>query len=136
MDRDASSRSEQSGHLDVLRIHQTDQVLHDDVHAILMEIAMVAEAEQIELEALALDHADIRDILDAYLGEIRLPGDRTETREFRTVETHPVVILLMLVHKRLQHLRSIVTLVFSLSSEALEPLRFTSWHIQKLKFRK
>ena len=83
MDRDSSSRSEQAGHLDVLRIHQTDQVLYDDVHAILMEIAMVAEAEQIELEALALDHADIRDILDAYLGEIRLPGDRTETREFR-----------------------------------------------------
>ena len=50
---DTAPGGEESGHFQVLGIHQLDQVLHDCVHAIFMEGALVAEAEQIELEALA-----------------------------------------------------------------------------------
>ena len=50
--------------LDVSWIHKLDEVLHDDVHAVLMEGPMIAEAEEVELEALALDHAYIGEKLE------------------------------------------------------------------------
>jgi hypothetical protein len=46
------------------------------VHAVLMEIAMIAEAEEIELEALAFHHPYIWNIAYSYFSEIRLPGYR------------------------------------------------------------
>ena len=76
------SRDEKPCHFDVFRIHQLDEVLHDHVDAVLVETSVVAEAEEIELQALALDHPDVRDIGDAYLREIRLTGDRAQSREF------------------------------------------------------
>lgn len=62
IDRDAAARRELPPHLDVLRIHQLDEVLHDDVHAILVEIPVIAKAEQVELERFALNHTHIRNI--------------------------------------------------------------------------
>ena len=49
-DGDAAARGEETGYLDVLRVHQLDEVLHDRVHDVLVEIAVAAEAEQIQLE--------------------------------------------------------------------------------------
>ena len=43
MDGDASARREFAPDLDILRIHELDEVLHDSVHAILVEIAVIAE---------------------------------------------------------------------------------------------
>lgn len=60
VNRDAAARRELAPDLDVLRLHELDEILHDDVHAVLMEIAVVAEAEQIQLERFALNHADVR----------------------------------------------------------------------------
>ena len=65
IDGDAATWSEEAGDLDVFGIHQFDEVLHDDVYAVLVEVSVVSEAEKIELEALALDHLDVRDIADA-----------------------------------------------------------------------
>ena len=73
VDTDSSAWHEIAGDLQILRIHQFDQVLHDDVHAILMEIAVVAEGEEVELEALALHHPFARDITDIQMSEVRLP---------------------------------------------------------------
>jgi hypothetical protein len=42
----------------------------------LMKVAMVTEAEEVELERLALHHAHVRDILDRQGREIRLSGVR------------------------------------------------------------
>ena len=50
VDGDAAARGELAPDLDVLRIHERDEVLHDDVHAVLVEVAVVAEAEQVQLE--------------------------------------------------------------------------------------
>ena len=47
---DATTRCEDACDLNVLRVHETDEVFHDDVHAVLVEIAMIAEGEQVELE--------------------------------------------------------------------------------------
>ena len=73
-------------------VHQRDQVLHDHVDAILVEVAMVAEAEQVQLQALALHHAHVGHVGDVDSGEVGLAGDRAQRRELRAVELHEVVV--------------------------------------------
>lgn len=48
-DADASTRFEQSGYFYIPWVHQFHKVFHDNIHAILMKIAMVTEAEEIQL---------------------------------------------------------------------------------------
>lgn len=43
VDGDAASRHELTSHLDIAGIHKCPQVLHYYVHAVFMEISMVAE---------------------------------------------------------------------------------------------
>ncbi len=43
VDRDSPSWSELAPDLDVFRVEQADEVFHDDVDAVFMEVAMVAE---------------------------------------------------------------------------------------------
>lgn len=50
INRDAAARGEFTPYLDVFRVHELDQVIHDDIDAILVEVAMIAKAEQIQLE--------------------------------------------------------------------------------------
>ena len=77
-DGDAATRVEQSDDLQIFGIHQLDQVFHDDVNAVLVEIAVVAEAEEVELQALALHHACARDVVDDNMSEIGLAGLGTQ----------------------------------------------------------
>ena len=51
-------------HLNIFRIHQLNQIFHDDIHAIFMKIAMITETKQIQLQALALHHFHIRQVGD------------------------------------------------------------------------
>ena len=62
VDADATAWGEETRYLDVFWIHETYEVLHDDVDTILVEVTMVAEGEEVELEALALHHATIRKV--------------------------------------------------------------------------
>jgi len=110
-DADPPSRSEVTQDLDIARVHEGDEVLHDDIHTVFVEGTMVAEAEEIELETLALDHAHIRDIVDVDRRIVGLSGDGAEAGELGAVEAHPVVIALMLVGEGLQHLRGVVLAV-------------------------
>ena len=50
MNGDAAARCEFAEYFDVFRIHQGDEVFHDDVDAVFMEVAVVAEAEEIEFQ--------------------------------------------------------------------------------------
>ena len=75
VDADAATGDEQANDLDVFRIHYLYEVFHDGIDAVLVEISVVAEGEEVELEALALHHAHVRDVHDAYLGEVGLPRD-------------------------------------------------------------
>jgi hypothetical protein len=81
-----------------------------------MKIAMIAKAEQVKFQALALYHLHVRQIRNTNLSKIRLSGDGAKTGKFGTIETHPIIIPGVLVNKRLQHLRSIILLVFRLLS--------------------
>ena len=133
VDGNASARGEETGDLYVLGIHQLDEVLHNLVDAVLVEIPMIPEAEKVQLQTLALDHPHVRNITDPDLGEVRLSRDRAQARELRAVEPHPVVVVLMLVDERLQNLRSIVTFIFSLLSEGLKALQFSSFrHVDSI----
>lgn len=45
VNRDTAARSKFAPNLDIFRFHELNQILHDDIDAVLMEIAMIAEAE-------------------------------------------------------------------------------------------
>ena len=111
LDGDASSGIEQADDLQILGIHQLDQVLHDDVDTILMEIAVVAEAEQVELQALALDHALARDIVDNDMAEVGLARLGTQRGELGAIERHHIVVLGVLVLEGLKHIGTVVKLI-------------------------
>ena len=105
-DADAAAWGKDTGYFDILRIHQLNEVLHDDVHAVFVEIAMIAEAEEIKFQTLALYHLYIRNIADANLCKVRLTCDRAEGCELRAVETYPVIVARVLVDKGFQYLWS------------------------------
>ena len=129
MDADSTAWSEQSGDLDVLWIHELDEILHDDVHAVLVEVAVVAEREEVKLETLGLDHAFVRKIGDTYLGKIGLACNGTETGKLGTVEPNPVIILGVLVLKGFEDFGSVVLTIFGLLSERLKTFVFSCRHI-------
>ena len=52
----AAAGREDALDLDVAGIHQLDQIVEDDVDTVFVKVAVVPEREQIQLEALALDH--------------------------------------------------------------------------------
>ena len=72
LDGNATTRIEQTDDLQILRIHQLDQILHNDVDAVLVEVAVVAEAEEIEFEALAFHHQRARDVINNKVTEVGL----------------------------------------------------------------
>ena len=49
---DAATWVEQTDDLQILGIHQLDQILHNDVDAILMKIAVIAKTEQVQLQTM------------------------------------------------------------------------------------
>ncbi len=125
IDRYAAARSEDSGHFKIARIHEAHEVFHDYVDAVLVEIAMVAEAEQIEFQALALNHVLARNVGDYDLGEVGLSGLGAEGGELRAVESDYVFILRMLVLESLKDFRGVFCGVFhACVSEQADPLKF------------
>ena len=70
-----------------------------------MEVAVVAEAEEIQLQALALHHFHVGDVFDDDLAEVGLSGNRTEGCELGAVKLHPIVVLLVLVLEGLEDAR-------------------------------
>ena len=132
VDRDAAARRKFAPDLNVLRFHQADEVLHDDVYAVLMEIAVVAEAEQIQLERLALYHALAGHIGDIDSSKVRLAGHRAQAGELRAVELDKIVIVRMLVRESLQHfgriVRGILVLLAAQQSDAVQFFFISSGH--------
>ena len=111
VDGDATTWREEAGDLYVLGIHQLDEVLHYLVDAVLVEITVVAETEQIEFEALALHHLNTWNIVDNDMTEVGLPGFWTQRGELWAVEGHEIFIFRVLVHKRFEHIWGVVEFV-------------------------
>ena len=72
LDRNSPTRIEQAYDLKVSRVHQLYQVLHDDVDAVLMEVAVITEAEEIEFQALALHHQRAGNVINNKVSKIGL----------------------------------------------------------------
>ena len=75
---------------------------------------MVAEAHEVELQRLALDHPAARDVRDIDGRIVRLARDGAERRELRAVELDPVIIVRMTVLERLEDLRTVIVVVFDI----------------------
>lgn len=114
VDADAAAGREESGDLNVFGVHKADEVLHDDIDDVLVEIAVVAEAHEVELQRLALDHPAARDVRDIDGRIVRLARDGAERRELRAVELDPVIIVRMTVLERLEDLRTVIVVVFDI----------------------
>jgi len=111
LDGDAATGFEQSDDLQIFRIHQFDQVFHNDVHAVFVEVAMIAEAEKVKFQALALHHQCTRNVVDNEVSKVGLTCLGAQGGELRTIHSHKVLVLRMFVLKRLQHLGCIVIAV-------------------------
>ena len=120
VDADAATRGEDARHLDIFGVHEADEVLHDDVDAVLVEVTVVAEAEEIELQAFAFDHLLVGKIGNADLGKVGLPRDGAEAGEFGAVEAHPIVVVGVFVVEGFEHFGGIVALVFRLPAKSIE----------------
>ena len=125
IDADAATGSEDASHLYIFGLHETDEIFHDDVDTVLMEVAVVAETEEVELEALALYHQFARDVHDANLCKVGLSGDGAEGGELRAIELYPVVVVWMLVNKCLQYLWSVVITVCGLCTKGAKAFFFS-----------
>ena len=111
IDADAATGEEVARHLQVLGIHQAHEVLHDNVDTVLMEIAVVAEREEVELERLALHHPLARDITNVDMSEVGLSGLGTECGKLRAVEGNEILVFRVFVREGLQHVGIIVVAV-------------------------
>src|SRR6476620_722184 len=68
-----------------------DELVEDAIHHGLVEDMLVAITVEIELEGAQLDNVLVGDESKVNRGEIRVPGERTETGELRTTELDQVI---------------------------------------------
>ena len=125
LDRDAATGIKQPNDLQILGIHQPHQVLHDDVDAVLVEVTVIAEAEEIEFQTLALHHQRAGDVINNKVSEIWLAGLGAQRGKLRTIQSYKIFILRMFVLKHLQHFWCIVvTIVSVLVAQQCDTLQF------------
>ena len=102
------SRGEFAPYFDELRVHELDQIFHDDIDAVLVEVPMVAEGEKVEFEGFGLYHLLVRYIGDIDGGKVRLPCHRAEGSKFWTVEFNEIVVFWVFILEGLQYLRGVI----------------------------
>lgn len=120
MNADTAAGNKEPHHFDIAGLHKDNEVVEDNIDAVLVEVAMVAEREEVELEAFAFHHTAVGDIEDAYLGKVWLAGDGAERGEFRAVELHPVIALWVAVFEGFEYLWGVGLRYFGLATERLE----------------
>ena len=108
VDAYAATGGEDTRYLKVLRVHQFDQVFHDDVDTIFVEIAVVAEREEVEFERLGLHHLLPRNVGYIDGGEVGLPRFGAERGELGTMESNQILVVRMFVYKSFEDFGSVV----------------------------
>lgn len=76
VDGDSSSWGEYAFDFEVPWVHKAYEVFHDDVYAVFVKVAVVAEAEEVKFEAFALDHVFAWYVVYDDGGEVGLSGLR------------------------------------------------------------
>ena len=90
---DAAAHVEAGGEAHEPGLGGADEVVEDAVGDVLVEVAFVAEAPDVEFEALQFDAAAVGDVVKRQRGEVRLPGLGTEAGELRDLHMDLVVAL-------------------------------------------
>lgn len=93
----ATTRCKLTPNFNISWVHKLYKVLHDDIYAILMVVAVVAEAKHVKLKALTFNHVNVWNVANIYGCKVGLPGNGAKARKFWYVEFYPIVILWMLV---------------------------------------
>ena len=101
-DTDSAAGIEDTGYLNIAGVHESDKVLHDDIDAILVEVTVVTEREEVEFEGLGFHHSFTGNIGDDDSSVIGLTGFGAEGSELRAVERHHIVVLLVEIYERFQ----------------------------------
>lgn len=89
--RDTAANFKLTAHAEAARTQHSHQVREDVVGDFLVEGSDVAEAPQVELQALQLDALLIWHVVDQDRGKVGLAGLRADTRKLRALELNLVV---------------------------------------------
>ena len=112
IDGNTTTWSKDSGYFNVFGIHEAHEVFHYYVYAVLMEVAVVAETEEVEFEALALYHLGSGNIVYDYASEVGLACLGAQRSELGACECYEIFVFGVLVWKRLKHFGSVVVGIF------------------------
>ena len=86
VDGEAASGEEFAPDFDVAGAEEFDEVGHDDVHAVFVEVAVISKGEEVEFQGFAFYHVFIGDVGNIDGGKVGLPGLGAEAGEFGAVE--------------------------------------------------
>ena len=95
-------------YFDIAGMEKLDEITHDDIHAVLVEIAVIAETEKIQFQRFALDHALIWHVGNIYRRKVGLSCDRAKAGEFGTVELDEVVSVRVLVRESFKDFGTVI----------------------------
>lgn len=111
VDGEAAAGKEFAPDFDVPGMEEVNQVIHDDIDAVFMEITVIAEAEEVELQGFTFYHEISGNVGDVDGGKIGLPCLRAETGKFRTVEFDKIVAVFVFIGNSFQIVGVIVVFV-------------------------
>ena len=111
VDGEASAGEEFAPDFDVPGMEEVDQVVHDDIYAVFMEITVIAEAEEVELQGFAFYHEISGNVGDVDGGKIGLPCLRAETGKFGTIKFDEIVAVFVFIGNSFQIVGVIVVFV-------------------------
>lgn len=130
---EAASGEEFAPYFDVPGMEQFNQVGHDDIHTIFMEVAVISETEEVKLERFTFYHVLVRDIGNINGSKIRLAGFRAQAGKFGTVEFDEIIPVCMFIGNSFQQCRIVIVGILGILAAQLFQLvqAFASvvWHI-------
>ena len=112
-DGNTAAGHEYAAHFDIFGIHEFYEVFHYYINAVLMEIPVVAKAEEIEFQAFAFYHLGSGNIIYYDTTEIGLTCFGAQGSEFGAGERDQILVVGMLVGESLEHLGCIVCRIFN-----------------------
>ncbi len=111
VDGEAAAGEEFAPDFDIPGMEEVNQVIHDDIYAVFMEVAVIAEAEEVELQGFTFYHEISGNVGDVDGGKIGLPCLRAETGKFGTVEFDKIVAVFVFIGNSFQIVGVIVVFV-------------------------
>lgn len=103
IDTQAATGKKFSPDFNIFWVHQTDQIFHDDIDAVLMKSSVITETEQVQFQRFTLDQFSIGHVTDVDRCKVGLSGDGTKTGKFGSIEFYPVVSVRMFIIECFQH---------------------------------